>query len=455
MTITEDIFTYASTIDPALTALGARLYYDSAASNRPLLVVGHGFTGISTSFALTTRQRMPKATFFYLRSAAGTFTAGETVTGGSSGATGMLFAANTTRMALSAAVGTFVEGETVTGGTSGATAIIDTVISSDVVCLFYDMRGRNGGSGSQDAAGREIYDIIDAVRWVLANRASRVDATQIHFVGYSGGGGNGLSLACRAPDLFNSIVCYFPISDYGYERNYSWWWERREVSDGTTLATWVGGTPLTHRKHYQARRTREAIANYSQGQMCVLHDRGDGTVAVSHSERIRDRVEALGYDHISVTLTTTGDSPRALHANPDIGAQPQLTLFEHEYMQQITNKVLPALTVPSSGTLLIAGWVTTKRFEFWADDGLDNVATLQYDTTTRTFTIVSMTGSFPWTLRLYSQTPSAGVTATIDGEGYTVTASVGGVATFTGTHTPLAIGIGQVFIADGTSGDEI
>jgi hypothetical protein len=53
----------------------------------------------------------------------GPFEIGETVTGGTSGATGVIFAfRGTTVLVLTSVVGTFVDGEVITGGTSTETA---------------------------------------------------------------------------------------------------------------------------------------------------------------------------------------------------------------------------------------------------------------------------------------------------------------------------------------------
>lgn len=57
----------------------------------------------------------------------GTFTAGETVTGGTSGATAKIGVVNgSTSLVVNTIVGTFVAGETITGGSSSATAVVTT-----------------------------------------------------------------------------------------------------------------------------------------------------------------------------------------------------------------------------------------------------------------------------------------------------------------------------------------
>lgn len=54
----------------------------------------------------------------------GTFTVGETVTGGTSTATGTVVSVNTGSIVITPVSGTFVAGETVTGGSSSATGVV-------------------------------------------------------------------------------------------------------------------------------------------------------------------------------------------------------------------------------------------------------------------------------------------------------------------------------------------
>lgn len=78
--------------------------------------------------ALTTATNFVVLTYTGL---SGTFSNGETVTGGSSGATGVLYGQGTGTMLLRSVSGTFQAAETVTGGTSAATATASTVSAGD------------------------------------------------------------------------------------------------------------------------------------------------------------------------------------------------------------------------------------------------------------------------------------------------------------------------------------
>jgi hypothetical protein len=62
---------------------------------------------------------------------AGTFQVGETVTGGTSAATGIIHLCNTGELVLYTVSGTFQTAETLTGGTSGATATSTSALTDD------------------------------------------------------------------------------------------------------------------------------------------------------------------------------------------------------------------------------------------------------------------------------------------------------------------------------------
>lgn len=71
----------------------------------------------------------------------GPFAIGETVTGGSSGATAVVESRDTGKLIFSSVVGTFTVGETITGGTSGATAVVTiehTTYKDEIQVLYTD-----------------------------------------------------------------------------------------------------------------------------------------------------------------------------------------------------------------------------------------------------------------------------------------------------------------------------
>jgi len=77
-------------------------------------------------FLLAVGGAMTSGRYIPVTSASGTFTVGETITGGSSGATASVLAvsAENDYVLTGAITGSFTDGETITGGSSGATATL-------------------------------------------------------------------------------------------------------------------------------------------------------------------------------------------------------------------------------------------------------------------------------------------------------------------------------------------
>ncbi len=82
---------------------------------------------------------MPTELVYYdslpITGASGTFTSGETITGGTSSATGTLYADNGTTLFLQDVNGTFTDTETISGSSSGETATVNGSITERVQSL--------------------------------------------------------------------------------------------------------------------------------------------------------------------------------------------------------------------------------------------------------------------------------------------------------------------------------
>lgn len=298
-------------------------------------------------------------------------------------------------------------------------------------CIFPEMRGRNGSSGSADSSGREIQDIIDAVEYVKTWFPSRVDANQVHIVGYSGGGGNALAAAVKFPDYWNTVVDCFGIADYGEDGTNGWYQNGASAPQKTLLETWIGGTPAAVPNNYKARNAVNAIINYTGGYLRLYHDKQDATVPVVNSDRIKAALDAVPLSNYTLSETDTGESPRWTHEEPnnDTGIAQSESLWTPE----IVAKSRAAWTVPVSGTLQVAGYLVTKRFSLMLGDGTAEYGEVVYDMAARTFTITSDTGAADYSLTLKGQTPDTAIESTINGVGDSQTSDGSGNVTYTGS----------------------
>lgn len=258
-----------------------------------------------------------------------------------------------------------------------------------LMAVFPDMRGRGAAQGARDIGGREIQDIVDAINYVLDAYPAETDATQIHIVGYSGGGGNTYSALSRYPDFFNSGTSFFGISDYAE------WYEQGGNTE--LMDRWIGGSPAEHPDRYQARSSVSGIANYTGGRLWMFHDTDDIAVPITHTVKVMEALDAAHLTNYHARLTNHVSWPRWMHALPN-GNQPVIEA-ERIFIPPIVDKMYPAWTVPERGTLTVVGYVVTKRFEVWlrasGSDvwGLDAVAVVEYDTALGTYVVTPLTGS--------------------------------------------------------------
>lgn len=254
------------------------------------------------------------------------------------------------------------------------------------------MRGRNSASGSQDASGREIYDIYDVLAKIRTTYAGIVDPDHAAVVGYSGGGGNALAAACKTPDAWSMVVSFFGMSDYGRANPNGWYYNG---GDTATLDTWIGGTPGAVPDAYFARDATYALGqNYSGGHLHLFHDDQDVSVPIVHSQRAATSMSASGRTNYTTHYTTTTDSPRWAHGNPQIGdgGEPNIQA-DPIWAAQLAAKTHAVWTVPASGSVNVIGFIKTKRFSIWLGTGLSEVADVVYDTALDSYTVTPQTGS--------------------------------------------------------------
>lgn len=250
-----------------------------------------------------------------------------------------------------------------------------------------DMRGRNGASGANDASGRELMDVYDAIQHIMGKFPGLINPRFKVGLGWSGGGGNMLAMATKFPDLFNLVIDNFGMSDYIYDLIYSW--EETNNAFSASIQTAVGGDRVSKPNECRSRSVidKNAIAKNFKGKLIILHDEGDTTVAFSHSSRVKDVFDAQGNTNYLYYTTNASSMKRYEHG---IGTVPNYIIQAESVWK---NEVIPTNTLATSGTLEIQGFLKTKLFEVWlgngtaTDDGRNRCGTLVYDTVANSYSV--------------------------------------------------------------------
>jgi len=255
--------------------------------------------------------------------------------------------------------------------------------------LAVDVRGNGSSTGTWDDAGRTTMDVYDAIQYVITNHSDKIAANRFSLLGFSGGGGLSLLLACRYPDLFQDVTDFFGISDWGSDATYGW--HQQEVSRQASLEAAIGGTPAAKPDEYASRYSKSAIATNYMGFLSMFHDDEDTSVHVDHSQRVAAMYVSAGRTDYQYIETNSGSVNRASHAYPLAANQ----LHNFEPLWKNNGKTKAIQTIATSGTLKVLGMLKTKRFTVYMNDGSylnsgrSRFGTLVYNTLTNSYQVTN------------------------------------------------------------------
>ncbi|WP_428306537.1 prolyl oligopeptidase family serine peptidase [Lacipirellula sp.] len=262
------------------------------------------------------------------------------------------------------------------------------------------LRGRDGSDGVRDSGGVEIYDIYDAVEYVKATYPTRVNASNVSITGYSGGGGNAMSALTKFPDYFRAGSSYFGMGDYGYDAVNGWYANGSDSSHRSQMVADIGNPALnnaTIQDRFQSRASNLASANNPYSEIHLFVNQNEPTCPPVNVTKYRDTAIAAAtspgeFDNITVHIGGTGqyvdfnnngvneasELQNWPHGYPDANQQ---NAGESWYLSRLLNGSIPQPVLNLQDELVVAGFVTTKRFSLWLGDGQNSVGDLSYDLT--------------------------------------------------------------------------
>lgn len=258
------------------------------------------------------------------------------------------------------------------GGRAAVARDLDELAPRGVVALAPDLRGRGDSAGQWDSGGLDVHDILDAVRAALARYPGELDGRNLNLVGYSGGGGNAIACAVRFPELFRTVVSFFGIADYGaWHRSGG----RPDCNEWMELA--LGGTPDQIPEVYEARNAIPAAGNARCSRLHFFWDEEETMCPPALVEAWLDQYHRAGLGRAAVHVSRRGDARRWIHnyrtGNPDLSAADDLFLPD----VLAARPAVPAL--PSRGCMVVPGFVVTRFFSVWIEDGQRGQVTVEYD----------------------------------------------------------------------------
>ena len=243
--------------------------------------------------------------------------------------------------------------------------------SKGLCAVAVDMRGRGESAGAPDSGAVEIHDIMDALDATADRLGDGVDRNRCSIVGYSGGGGNVFSAITKFPDRFQVAAAFFGIADYAF-----WHRSRARVDCCRTMEKWIGGGPNALPEKYQARNSVLAAGNCVRTEVHIFWDEGERDCPGSMNERFAEAARHAGNESVHCHVSREGDKHRWIHGYPE--TNPDLIAAEEVFVPRMLDRH-EDISLPSSGRLVVPGYVVTRRFAFWVGDGQAGTARIEYN----------------------------------------------------------------------------
>jgi pimeloyl-ACP methyl ester carboxylesterase len=238
-------------------------------------------------------------------------------------------------------------------------------------CVAPDMRGHGDSAGKHDCGALQICDIVDALGQAADLRSSEIDRFHVNAVGYSGGGGNVMSLMTKFPYLLNAGASFFGVSDYEI-----WYRTKGRPDCNRTMEKAIGGSPEQMPESYRARSSLRAIGNNSHTRLFLFWDEEETACPPLLNDWLVDASRRLGYRNIDMFCSKAGDHSRWHHGyrtdHPDLADADGI--FAPAFLTTPGPRAFP-----DSGALDVCGYVVTPRFAVWIGDGTHGCTRVRYD----------------------------------------------------------------------------
>lgn len=256
-----------------------------------------------------------------------------------------------------------------------------------------EMRGRGEATGNPDCNGWELQDVIDAVEFAKVRYRDRIASPEVVLLwGGSGGGGNAYGLVGKFPDYFSAAIMESGMSDYGLWHVFDRKGEFRDEMEGVDgkdpkgRKAWIGGSPETNAEAYRSRGGLTTVGNLLTPSL-IFHGSTDVRVPAMHARLWAGAALGQGRGGLVTYHEMAGVGDNRLHnANETKEHQTARVRTSEAFLR--AHREPPAL--PSSGSLVIAGYVKTSRFEVILDS-IDHVGRVDYDLTAGDFKVRAAT----------------------------------------------------------------
>jgi dipeptidyl aminopeptidase/acylaminoacyl peptidase len=201
----------------------------------------------------------------------------------------------------------------------------DYLANQGYIVLHTDYRNHAGSDDDPENSNNlrigYTIDVIAAAKALKASGLPQVDVNQIGYLGRSMGGGIGYNVAAVAPNEFDAIVLYAPVSA-NYVDNFNKWGRGNPDIENPIVAR--HGSPEETPKFW-AGISAENYFDRIDDPIMIHHGTNDESCKVAWSERAASQMKALDKD---VTLHIYEGEQHAFGPQWELSMQRSVEFFE-------------------------------------------------------------------------------------------------------------------------------
>jgi dipeptidyl aminopeptidase/acylaminoacyl peptidase len=201
----------------------------------------------------------------------------------------------------------------------------DYLANQGYIVLHTDYRNHAGSDDDPENSNNlrigYTIDVIAAAKALKASELPQVDVNQIGYLGRSMGGGIGYNVAAVAPNEFDAIVLYAPVSA-NYVDNFNKWGRGNPDIENPIVAR--HGSPEETPKFW-AGISAENYFDRIDDPIMIHHGTNDESCKVAWSERAASQMKALDKD---VTLHIYEGEQHAFGPQWELSMQRSVEFFE-------------------------------------------------------------------------------------------------------------------------------
>lgn len=201
----------------------------------------------------------------------------------------------------------------------------DYLANQGYIVLHTDYRNHAGSDDDPENSNNlrlgYTIDVIAAAKALKASGLPQIDTTKIGYLGRSMGGGIGYNVAVVAPDEFDAIVLYAPVSA-NYVDNFNKWGRGNPEIENPIVAR--HGSPEESPKFW-AGISAENYFDKIDDPIMIHHGTNDESCKVAWSERAAAQMKALNKD---VTLHIYEGEQHAFGPQWELSMQRSVEFFK-------------------------------------------------------------------------------------------------------------------------------